>query len=457
MSKNNLLILTGMILTAFLALMQLSTAEHNPHDIINNLDAIKILLQEPITIAGENCDPTNNLKSSAETMIEIPETREYEIYARASRGSIQQIQLDESYFLQVNERNGPISNDDAADTFSIRNDYLGKFNLDKGQQTIKVKHAMQCPPSNSLNDIAIDVFYLLPLPIPQSEPQPTEPPQETGNLRITNVNIQAGLQLHTNIQPHSEIPIDTTNTNLKIEITIQNQLQKTKINNIQISIKSDSLPLDTTQQINNLIPSQTSTTQLEKDIFNNETGDHKIIIKISGKGEDNKDYEEVFIFHLNYTIFACSDKIDNDNDHLIDLEDPGCESLSDDDETNSITQPPEDNQDDDDHNDEQDSKNHGRKNNQREQYYNCEEIYHDQPNQLRLCQEKYADYRQTLSEENNKIVLLNYEKDITKQISNDQTKTTKMPTLKLNTLLIIFVVVNLLLLILIIIFAIRKR
>ncbi len=160
--KKLILMTAVFFLMAVNAMVFISAAESSDN-VINNPAVTTILLEQPVIVMGENCSPTGEAPSEKEITIQVPKSDRYTVFARASRGSISQIQTNEAYFLVINTNKGPISKDDAGEEeFSIRIDNMGIFRLSQGEQKITVKSAAKCPPSISENSVAIDAFYLLP-------------------------------------------------------------------------------------------------------------------------------------------------------------------------------------------------------------------------------------------------------------------------------------------------------
>lgn len=178
MKKTSFALIAGLL--GILLLTQGIPATHPADAILNDAHTIKLELAEPLVLVGKNCYSQGDFPSELERTINVSEAREYELYAKTLRGNPNQAQIKEEYFVEVGTQKGPVAQDDS-DPFAIttRVDFLGKFNLQKGNNALVIKSAAQCPPDKTANSVRIGAFYILPLNIPADTPTDDTPDTPT--------------------------------------------------------------------------------------------------------------------------------------------------------------------------------------------------------------------------------------------------------------------------------------
>ncbi|MDO8508255.1 MAG: hypothetical protein Q7S27_01070 [Nanoarchaeota archaeon] len=144
--------------------LTLVSASHPSEEIINNPKTIAVNFTNPLVIVGNNCYSRGDVPTEIEQQLLISKGGKYEIYSKVLRGSANQQQTNESFFIEINNIQGPISTDDSQpDLISERIDFSGSFDLSAETHTIKIKTAANCPPDKTANSVEIKTLYIFPI------------------------------------------------------------------------------------------------------------------------------------------------------------------------------------------------------------------------------------------------------------------------------------------------------
>jgi len=130
--------------------------------VCENADVI-IDLDPVLWVVGENCHSSDRIQDSVN--INIPRTAQGEVYGQSNRGNIGQEQINESFHLEINGTDGPVSLDDLDPVaVTTRFENLGNFPFTVGSQTVYMNTNAQCPPDIHANSVELDklCIYLDP-------------------------------------------------------------------------------------------------------------------------------------------------------------------------------------------------------------------------------------------------------------------------------------------------------
>ena len=107
-----------------------------------------------MSVVGESCHFSNITKVN--TTINVPLGAKYNIQGVVKRGNPGQCQTNEDFFLKINNKTGPATEDDADPcAISLRVDPLGNFTFFTGINTVTMHTASTCPPDNSPNSVTL--------------------------------------------------------------------------------------------------------------------------------------------------------------------------------------------------------------------------------------------------------------------------------------------------------------
>jgi len=150
--------LVVMILIASLSTINSTTATDD-QDIY--CDGADLIFPTDMWVTGVNCHQDGQVTDSE--IIDVPVEGRHNVYGVVHRGNPGQCQTNEDFYLEVNSEFGPETEDDldpCAQT--IREDYLGEFYFDPGENEVIMHTASICPPDvhpNSVDIRDICVYY----------------------------------------------------------------------------------------------------------------------------------------------------------------------------------------------------------------------------------------------------------------------------------------------------------
>ncbi len=116
-------------------------------------------LNPEMWVTGNGCYTPIKIQDS--TSINVPADGSYDVKGVVERGNPGQSQTNESFSLNINGEDGPISTDDAyAGAITVRLDDLGNFNFNSGANNVYMNTASQCPPDVHANSVSLTKLCL---------------------------------------------------------------------------------------------------------------------------------------------------------------------------------------------------------------------------------------------------------------------------------------------------------
>lgn len=121
-----------------------------------NADAV---IPVDLSVVGEDCHWSNKISDTEN--INIPQADNYYVTGIVERGNPGQCQTKEEFTLEMNGQTGPVAQDDADPCIiTTREQYVGTFDLDAGNQPVNMRTAAKCPPDETPNSVKVTALCL---------------------------------------------------------------------------------------------------------------------------------------------------------------------------------------------------------------------------------------------------------------------------------------------------------